>query len=1001
MAPPNGLVHIVRGQGASYYPSVIIKAIVLLRLRKVISNLSGTRPALSWILYLFAVLFNLVRSVKSIHFLKAQQAAPKPQADGSSNNKDNSPTQPPSSDLWGVARVLCNIICPTMASSSRPPMDLDRRLHKDKRKINSSAGVRPSRAGDKMAVNFTPNSTSSGLDFDRSAAVSPSISSPGAQILQYHANSTIQTVPSATPLPALHMHPENRHMYRYFAGIPPSTADADYPASAYNIRTEIAPYAPSTGRNLTPTSARNLLVGERLWGYCLVVKAILPPKHLDATHVLVEDENGKWEMLNIFDFPYTNHAEDRIGQGQLMIIKEPFYHMVYGGVATIRIDHPSDIKYIMYNHHLVPPKWRRRDAHGLDAEPKILKMDGELRIRWKKYHQAVDCLSLSCQIMDRAYQETLKNFSRPSSSSIYSTARLEVLKQRVSCYQYLKQWENCLADANAILAISFNEKAAWHKSNALLHLYQYDEAKQVLLRIMGASRYKFKECSKLHAQIRNYQGNAIGQYNMTQILERGKEGQREICAGDFVSAVRVKKNLTIGGHGMFAQKDFDAGDLVMVVKAVATVYGDDNTVLQASDLKGEPRQIKYGQKMVARTIERMLAEPKNVGLLMQKLNRENFGSTFFKHDGEYYVNRFWVDNTIEKYAIQHTIYNQRISNRDGILDPDIFPGSNRSSRVSTPAGSANLTPPNASTISIDGSSINSQNEGPRDPELAEQASFFPQAAYMNHSCIPNVRISIFSDLMFVHAASHIRKGDELLIDYLDDDYSPLTQRRELLKQNFDFNCGCSRCEFEYENYEYCIRRVQISEAIAELMSGTYAQNPSVILDGISHCVVTLEYEFKDLPGDMPQFDMAWALMAEEFFRRRVDHGGRRTGRTAELRNLKLALRILKALRAEFEFIEGDVKIFRYGFICKWLVEAWILAAISSARFYGGVFWSLRAIARQVYGILCGETVNFEKIFWGRLEEAEVSELTEEEMLSMADLVEWLDMEGLTKTELAG
>ncbi|RVD88787.1 uncharacterized protein DFL_002961 [Arthrobotrys flagrans] len=881
-----------------------------------------------------------------------------------------------------------------MAANPRPPMGVERRIHRIKRDINSSAVGHLDRAVDRMAVAFSPNTRFADLDFNGPAAIAAMNSHPGGQIMHYHANSNIQTLACSTPIPTLHMHPENRHMFRYFLGIPEPATDKNYPNSIYNIRTAFTPYPPSTARNLEPTTARNLIVGQRFFGHCLVVKAILPPKHLDATHVLIEDEAGKWEMLHIFNFPYVNHPEDRVGQGQLMIIKEPFYYIGYGGFPAIRVDHPSDITYVMYDHPLVPAKWKRTDVHGLDAETRMLKMDGEVRMRWRKYNQAADCLTLAYDIIERTQQET-ENLSRPSPSGAQAASKLEAIELRVGCYYYLNQWAKCLADATTILNVAFNEKAAWYKANALFYLNSFDEAKQVILRIMGGSHYKFKECSKLHSQVRTHQSNSMGQYNMTQILERGREGQHEVCAGDCAFGVRVKKSPGVGGHGLFAQKDFKTGDLVMAIKAVATVHGEKNVALRVRNQRGEHLKTKYGQTMVAQTITRMTAEPKNVGHLIQKLNRGKFDGTFFKHNGEYLVNGFWIDDTIEKYSVQHNIYNKRIPDSGGILDPEIFPDVAPSVRSSTPAGYVSPAPGNISINSVESQDI------PHDLGLTDQTSFFPQAAFINHSCLPNVRISIFSDLMFVHAASAINKDEELFINYLDDDYSPLTQRREILRELFGFTCRCTRCEFEYDNFKYWSTRKKVHEEIGKLKSGNYAHSPSVILDGISHCIRTLKYEFKDHPSDIPQFDMAWALMTEEYARRRVDHDGKRTGRNTELRDMKLALQMLRALGAEYEFIEGDVKIFRYGFICKWLVEAWILAAISSARFYGSVFWTLRVIARDVYGILCGEMVTFEKLFWGRLEEAEVAVLTEEEMLSMADLVDWLEREMLDKTKLVG
>jgi SET domain-containing protein len=68
-------------------------------------------------------------------------------------------------------------------------------------------------------------------------------------------------------------------------------------------------------------------------------------------------------------------------------------------------------------------------------------------------------------------------------------------------------------------------------------------------------------------------------------------------------------------------------------------------------------------------------------------------------------------------------------------------------------------------------------------------------SFLNHSCTPNAHRSFYredSSVMFVKAARDITENEQVTISYVDllETYD---RRSELLKQRWNFECGCLRC----------------------------------------------------------------------------------------------------------------------------------------------------------------------------------------------------------------
>ncbi|KAF3934879.1 hypothetical protein ABW19_dt0203761 [Dactylella cylindrospora] len=234
---------------------------------------------------------------------------------------------------------------------------------------------------------------------------------------------------------------------------------------------------------------------------------------------------------------------------------------------------------------------------------------------------------------------------------------------------------------------------------------------------------------------------------------------------------------------------------------------------------------------------------------------------------------------------------------------------------------------------------------------------------------------------------------------MGDDYGYHQDRQGYIKKTWGFDCRCPRCKSDLEQSAYHKYRNKALQALHEVAGGNISQDIPTQLLGIRICIKGMKREFRDTVYDIPRFEFAYAFMAEECVRRRADEDLNKSKLEKSFADTRYALRMIQALGAEYEFKDDDIAILRHGFVCKWLVEAYLLATVATASFYGSAHWSLRKAAFFVYGIFCGEHETFEKVLDERLEET-LRGLTLADMQSVRVMYSMLEKEGLDRTELA-
>ena len=77
-------------------------------------------------------------------------------------------------------------------------------------------------------------------------------------------------------------------------------------------------------------------------------------------------------------------------------------------------------------------------------------------------------------------------------------------------------------------------------------------------------------------------------------------------------------------------------------------------------------------------------------------------------------------------------------------------------------------------------------------------SVYSDACRLNHSCLPNVHHSFRkpSRAQHLRTIAKIRRGDELLLCYIDADEMKRSQRQAMLRRKFGFACECKICSLD-------------------------------------------------------------------------------------------------------------------------------------------------------------------------------------------------------------
>ena len=172
-------------------------------------------------------------------------------------------------------------------------------------------------------------------------------------------------------------------------------------------------------------------------------------------------------------------------------------------------------------------------------------------------------------------------------------------------------------------------------------------------------------------------------------------------------------------------------------------------------------------------------------------------------------------------------------------------------------------------------------------ESADLVSWFPRAAFFNHSCQPNLA-KTFSDFELVLRTTRpVAPGEELTISYTSF-LTPFYDRSLYLQKNYGFKCDCRLCKYEtsktyFRNLHKGFKK-KINSMPDQQFSGYFQKSFPRISELESReliCVRGLVEEAFRSPGQSAQNEKCSQSQINLFLKRFIDHNYKHAARIAD------------------------------------------------------------------------------------------------------------------------
>ncbi|KAL2163791.1 hypothetical protein VTH06DRAFT_5850 [Thermothelomyces fergusii] len=520
-------------------------------------------------------------------------------------------------------------------------------------------------------------------------------------------------------------------------------------------------YPPCTTplRQLQPMRLAELTFETHHRGRQLFVKRAGPVvSQAVRSWTIVQDEAEETERLEVV-LHKTLHGKEILEAASAFIIKEPFFTLTEDGEPTLRIDHPSDLVVL-------------HDAGKDDAALPPDISPGEIEKR-ALAHQQNGNAALGKNDLPLAHASYTAGLALAARLPTADLAR-DLHRSRARVNLLLGQFDEAKTDALAALIPTEDEGEAAEtttKHNAECYsragtaaysLGRFAEAREFferqqhlapddkgvvadLARCDARLREESSPTPPDLARLRTASAAADAAAAAAAAASGGRIAQpyRGTDAASWPGPTEVRDSPG-KGRGLFATQPLRAGEVVLCEKAFVVARGPQDGAQAAATYDVRDGRVRVAPVGLVRVVvERAVKNPSLVGALMEL--------------------RGWDDGG-ETGSVRET--------GDGAV-VDVF----RAHDIVT-----------RNSFGLDGKDGRGGGVG------IAAAGLWLRAAYMNHSCVPNVEREVIGDMLVVRAVRDVAAGEELFTSYdLTGDFEG---RQEALMAGWGFECRCALCEAE-------------------------------------------------------------------------------------------------------------------------------------------------------------------------------------------------------------
>lgn len=153
-----------------------------------------------------------------------------------------------------------------------------------------------------------------------------------------------------------------------------------------------SPYPPCVlpANELKPIAISQIEVNNPNRGKRTVIRVITAPQKLDValTAMVMGEDTVACLVLYCQPFDEVVPAKQSLRPGSCYLIKEPLAVLSPYHTIVLRVDHPSDIFLLPFDHEFVPAKWQKKDVLG--GSSREIRMKGNDAVGKEQWAEAED-----------------------------------------------------------------------------------------------------------------------------------------------------------------------------------------------------------------------------------------------------------------------------------------------------------------------------------------------------------------------------------------------------------------------------------------------------------------------------------------------------------------------------------------------------------------------------------------------------------------------------------
>ncbi|TVY37295.1 Protein unc-45-like protein [Lachnellula subtilissima] len=453
------------------------------------------------------------------------------------------------------------------------------------------------------------------------------------------------------------------------------------------------PYLPSAAchENLQKIFIKDLQLETHHRGRYMLLRCAVPPIRQNAIISVVEDETGDASTFSLYqqEPEHIRPAGDILKENSVLLLKEPYFKVTAGGYG-LRVDHPTDVMWLVDHHPKVPNAWRK--SHGL-----IGKTVEELKTEGNSY------------FLSGKYTDAIKKYSQASSSGLITPEEDELVhNNRALCHLKLGKYDAALKDASFIANHkSRSDKAHYRGALALYGLGNFEESIVWLNRLIEsfpesvAAKQGRQELERVKLRVEEQK---TGKYNWKKMYRDAKLGPVDCATYDTPVEVRQVEGK---GRGLFTNKSVKCGDLLACEKAFSYICASEKDSPEMPAAFGAlinltTNRVKIGTDAahISNVYQKLIDNPSCARLFLDSYPGTYEPGPEMTEDGVPIVDSFLIERivSLNAFGCPLTSKDQELSKKQ--------------------AG-----------------------------EISTSSGIWPLAAYINHSCIANCARTFIGDMM--------------------------------------------------------------------------------------------------------------------------------------------------------------------------------------------------------------------------------------------------------------